>query len=125
MMYNMTIFDDSGGVMKLLTQEIIKKLPAIHSMEETDPSEIPIICKFFTPWAGWTFFVTEGELILDETGEQTGDYLFFGYVVGHYRELGYFVLSELEEINGPFGLKVERDLHFSGTLAEVMSGKKS
>ncbi len=109
----------------MLTQEIIKKLPAIHSMEETDPSEIPIICKFFTPWAGWTFFVTEGELILDETGEQTGDYLFFGYVVGHYRELGYFVLSELEEINGPFGLKVERDLHFSGTLAEVMSGKKS
>jgi len=39
--------------------------------------------------------------------------------------LGYFVLSELQKVNGPCGLKIERDLHFTGTLAEVISGRKS
>lgn len=112
--------------MKLLTKEIIKKLPAIHEMEGKDPSEVPIVCKFFTPWSNWTWAVVEGEPVLDDdTGEPTGDYLFFGYVVGHFREMGYFVLSELEEVNGPFGLKIERDLHFTGTLADFMSGKQS
>ena len=112
--------------MKLLTQEIIRSLPPIGSNSEKDPADIPIICKFFTPWSSWSHFVTEGEPVLDdETGEPTGEYLFFGFVIGHFKELGYFVLSELEEVNGPFGLKVERDLHFSGTLKEVMEGKKS
>jgi hypothetical protein len=118
-----------GGKMKLLTKEIVARLPAIKSTEDKDPSEIPIIAKFFTPWSNWTWFVTEAELIedgsvLDENDHPT-DFLFFGYVVGHEKELGYFVLSELEEVTGPCGLKIERDLYFSATLAEVMSGKKS
>jgi len=111
--------------MKLMTKAIIEILPALHSTEDKDPADIPIIAKFFTPWSNWTHFVTEGEAILDDNDQPTGDYLFFGFVVGFERELGYFVLSELEEVNGPCGLKIERDLHFTGTLAEVMSGKKS
>ena len=115
--------------MKLLTQEIIRKLPPIKSTESVDPADIPIIVKFFTPWSNWSWFVTEAELIeeehaLDGNDQPTEDYLFFGYVKGLENELGYFVLSELESVSY-HGLKIERALHFSGTLAEVTSGKKS
>lgn len=73
--------------------------------------------KFFTPDSSWTWYVTEGEA-------QEGDFLFFGYVVGHEREWGYFALSELEAVRGPLGLHLERDLHFeprpmSSILAEL------
>lgn len=116
---------ENGGVVKLLTQEIIKSLPPIGTHESSDPANIPIVCKFFTPWSCYSHFVTEGEAILNADGTESGDYLFFGYVIGHYRELGYFVFSELDELRGPFGMKgVERDLHFTGTLADVMSGKR-
>jgi hypothetical protein len=84
--------------MKLLTKEIKEKLPTIKSTEEKAPADIPIIVKFFTPWSNFTWWVTEGEAELDESGQETGDYLFFGFVSGFERELGYFVLSELLEV---------------------------
>jgi hypothetical protein len=31
---------------------------------------------------------------------------------GLEQELGYFSLAELQEVTGPFGLHVERDVHF-------------
>jgi hypothetical protein len=41
-------------------------------------------------------------------------------VDGHCRELGYFVLSELEEVRGPMGLPIERDLYWKPkTLEEI------
>jgi hypothetical protein len=40
--------------------------------------------------------------------------MFFGLVEGHEKELGYFNLSELQSVKGPFGLKIERDMHFDG-----------
>ena len=40
------------------------------------------------------------------------DILFYGLVEGFETEWGYFSLDELESVNGPFGLKIERDLHF-------------
>jgi len=55
--------------------------------------------------------------------EQIGDDIdiFFGLVDGFEKELGYFSLSELENLRGPFGLKVERDLYFEpATLKELM-----
>jgi hypothetical protein len=48
--------------------------------------------------------------------------MFFGLVVGLETELGYFTLNELESVRGPMGLKIERDRHFSGTLADVKKG---
>jgi hypothetical protein len=33
-------------------------------------------------------------------------------VVGFEIELGYFSLAELKEARGPWGLPIERDLHF-------------
>jgi hypothetical protein len=33
-------------------------------------------------------------------------------VHGHEKEMGYFMLSELQSVKGPVGLKIERDMHF-------------
>ena len=48
-------------------------------------------------------------------------FLFFGFVVGQASEFGYFLLSELEAVRGPFNLAVERDLTFrEGRLTDVV-----
>ena len=42
-------------------------------------------------------------------------------VVGFEVELGYFALSELNAVWGPFGLPIERDLYYEPkTLVELM-----
>jgi hypothetical protein len=75
--------------------------------------------KFFTPSSSWTWYATEGESVLDESGKEV-DFRFFGLVEGHDKELGYFVLSELEEVRGPMGLPIERDLFWRPkTLEEI------
>ena len=98
--------------MKLLTDELRGKLPRLYSQEaESDPI---VYAKFFLPGTGWTWFVTEGSAEGDE-------FLFFGFVVGLESEFGYFLLSELEGVRSPLGLKVERDLHFQeGRLTDVV-----
>jgi hypothetical protein len=86
--------------MKLLTKELEAKLPALGA---TDGQDALAVVKFFTPWAGWTWFATEYD---PETRT------FFGMVHGHEKELGYFSLDELESVQGPVGLKIERDLYW-------------
>ena len=100
--------------MKLLTKAIIKKAPALYSQDGKDPKDVNIVAKFFTPWGKWSWFMTE----LDP---ETGDA--FGFVDGQFPEieLGYFNINELAKIRGQFGLGVERDISFTGTLAEVMA----
>lgn len=89
--------------MKLLTEELRARLPALYSQEnESDPV---VHAKFFTPDSNWTWWVTEGE-------PEGDDFRFFGYVQGFENEWGYFLLSELESAKGPLGLPIERDLHF-------------
>ncbi len=89
--------------MKLLTQELRRRLPPLYSQENTkDPT---VHCKFFTPDSSWTWLATEGS-------EDEGDFRFFGYVIGLEEEWGYFVLSELESARGPLGLPIERELYF-------------
>ena len=71
--------------------------------------------KFFTPDAQATWYITEGE-------PEGDDWLFFGLCdlgLG-FPELGYVLLSELTEIRGRFGLPIERDRHYSGTLADAL-----
>jgi len=89
--------------MKLLTDELRAKLPALHAQEdEADPI---VYAKFFIRETGWAWYVIEGS-------PQGDDYLFFGFVVGEESEFGCFLLSELEEIRTRLGLTVERDLSF-------------
>src|SRR5687768_9948832 len=86
--------------MKLLTDELRQQLPPLYSQEhEPDPL---VICKFFTPWSSWTWYAIEFD----------GEDIFFGWVEGLDTELGYFSLSELEEVRGPAGLDIERDVNF-------------
>ena len=76
--------------------------------------------KFFTPDSSWTWYATEGSPV-DENGimiqpgedKHEADFLFFGLVVGQEIELGYFSLRELQTLQGPLSLPVERDLSFT------------
>lgn len=92
--------------MKLMTKAIINALPKLYATEGIAVEDKTVICKFFTPWGNWTWYVFEGEK------QEDGDYLFFGMVHGFETELIYFSLSELQSFTGPFGLKIERDKWF-------------
>jgi len=94
--------------MKLLTKEIRKILPPIHGQENLGEDAV-IYCKFFTPDSSWTWYVTEGSPIKDESGKEI-DFEFYGLVDGFEQEYGYFNLSELERVTGPMGLHIERDI---------------
>ena len=46
--------------------------------------------------------------------QEDGDWLFYGYCHLFEWEWGYVMLSELEDITLPFGLKIERELYVTG-----------
>lgn len=96
--------------MDLLTKEIIKKLPRLYEQEDKGLKAVAYV-KFFTPWSNWTWYATEFD----------GEDIFFGLVDGFEKEIGYFYLSELKSICGPYGLKIERDLYFKPmTIRELL-----
>ncbi len=96
--------------MVLLTKELRKKLPTLYSQEEKGLDAVAIV-KFFTPDSNWTWYATEFD------GKDT----FFGLVDGFEKELGYFSLSELQNVKGALGLPIERDRYFiPKTLRELM-----
>ena len=96
--------------MKLLTEEIRKKLPPLYSQDGKGGKAIAYV-KFFTPDSGFTFWATE----FDDKDT------FFGLVDGHCKELGYFSLSELESVRGPMGLPIERDLYWQPKILEEIA----
>jgi hypothetical protein len=104
--------------MKLLTKEIRKKLPPLYAQESKGGTAI-VHLKLFTPDSSWSWYITEGSPIQDESGKEA-DFHFFGLVDGYDKELGYVALSELESVRGPMGLPIERDLHWQPkTLEEI------
>lgn len=70
----------------------------------TDADHIPVV-KFFNPFGQGTWLATE----LDEDGD-----ILFGLADLGYPELGSWSLSEMAAIRLPFGVGIERDLHFEG-----------
>ena len=54
--------------MKLMTQEILSKIPALYAQENEGDQAI-VHVKFFCPWSHWTWYATEFD---PETG------IFFG-----------------------------------------------
>jgi hypothetical protein len=101
--------------MKLLTEALKKKIPPFYSQENIDDPKA--VVKFFTPDSNWTWFCIEGQEI------ENGDWKFFGLVQGFEEELGYFLLSELESAKGPWGLSIERDIHFTPTPLSRIRGR--
>jgi len=119
--------------MKLMSKEIEGKFKKIGRQEDVkDPI---VVCKFFNPSGGGTWWSTEmyyvirrkgangeEEIIEVEASKMNGeidgqivDMNFYGYVSifgDECDEWGYFSLSELQSVKGPFGLGIERDLHF-------------
>ena len=91
--------------MQLLTKELREKLPKLYSTEAIPIEEKVVIVKYFTPWTSWTWYGVEFD----------GKDRFFGLVDGLEKEWGYFSLSELQSIQGPGGLKIERDYYFKPT----------
>jgi hypothetical protein len=86
--------------MKLLTKAIEKNIPAYLETDHIQVKDKTVAVKYFTPFSSWTWYVFEG------TPLPGGDWEFFGLVVGHEKELGSFLLSDLESL----GNNCERDL---------------
>lgn len=96
--------------MKLLTEEIKKKLPALYAQDGKGDKAIAYV-KFFTPDSNWTWWATEYD---------PNEKVFFGLVQGLEIELEYFALEELESARGPMNLPIERDMYFTPTtLGEI------
>lgn len=97
--------------MRLLTAELEAALRAnlvarIDAVERGDRDSDPRpVVRFFNPVGAATWLATE----LDEDG------IFFGLADLGFGcpELGSFALAELEVVRLPFGLGIERDLHFT------------
>jgi hypothetical protein len=90
--------------MKLLTEALEKRFQQVGCQEDI-PDPV-VIAKFFNPCGAGTWYATEYD---PETK------LFFGYVSisgDHCDEWGYFSLEEMQSIQLPFGLSIERDLYF-------------
>ncbi len=102
--------------MKLLTKAIETALTkaAVGAHQYNEHSKI--VVKFFTPDSNMTWYILEG------TKEANGDWRLFGWCDLGDRdlaELGYVMLSELQSLRGNFGLPVERDKWFEGTLGDA------
>lgn len=117
--------------MMLITKAIATKLAAADQ-SYVDSGETPqqVLVKFFCPWGAATWWIVQGTPI-DANGEPTTadkakDWHMFGFAdMGDHRsaELGYTLLSQLTEIRGPFGLKIERDRHYNGSTLKEVCGR--
>ena len=85
---------------QLMNQELLDEFAKIGCQKNAD--DPIIVAKFFTPWSCWTWYATEFD---------PEELRFFGLVIGHEQEFGYFSLAEMVEIRGPMGLRIERDIY--------------
>ena len=88
--------------MKLLTKEITKQATEQYD-KGSDLDGQMIVAKFFNPMGSWTWYLMN--LDKDE------DYA-WGIVDGNAVEMGSFSMKELQDIQLPFGLGIERDKFF-------------
>lgn len=104
--------DPARPAYQFIPAELAERLPNLYATQHEDDPLVWI--KLFTPDSSWTWYLIEYDPL---------DRLAFGLVQGHEEELGYFSLEELEQLRGPLGLPVERDLHFAPRrLAECRAG---
>jgi hypothetical protein len=100
--------------MKLLTKELLRKLPPLGSTADLSADRIPVICKFFYPAGIGTWYIAEYD---------PENRIFFGLCCLQEAELGSVSLDELEAFRDRWGLGIERDLYFKAgdlTLRQAM-----
>lgn len=99
--------------MRLLTQELRRKLPRLYATEEQNNPTL--ICKFYLSMTPWVWYATEFD------GKDT----FYGYVEGSFKkDFEYFSLRRLENLQGPFRIRVQRDYTFKPQrLSDVLKMK--
>lgn len=98
--------------MKLLTKEILDRLPSNDDTAELGIDELTVQVKFFNPTGIGTWYVYSYD---PETR------IGYGLCDLGFPELGAFSMDELEGFQGRFGLGIERDMHYSPRpLREVM-----
>lgn len=95
--------------MLLMTKELEEKSNQypIGSQDELG-EDAEVIVKYFNPCGADTWLITEGEK------QENGDWLLYGYMHIVEWEWGYVMLSELESVQLPFGLGIERELYATG-----------
>lgn len=95
--------------MLLMTKELEKKFEKYpFGSQEELLEDAEVVVKYFNPFGRGTWLITEGEK------QENGDWLLFGYCHIFEWEWGYVMLSELENIELPFGLKIEREIYVTG-----------
>ena len=91
--------------MQLIPPDLRAPLLRNGAVRDADP--VPVL-KLFNPYGAATWLIAE--MRTDEP-----DLLFGLCDLGFgCPDLGYVSLAELEGVKGPFGLGIERDLHFAG-----------
>lgn len=92
---------------KPFTKQQLSRLIAngLEAAENGGNSQCRPVVKFFCPWGAGTWLISEYD----------GEDALFGLCDSGQGSpgLGYVSLSELRAAKGPFGLTIERDLHFT------------
>ena len=100
--------------MILLTKKIREKLIKNHQ-EQDGTKTFKAEVKLFNPCGVGTWY-------LSELNPDTN--VAFGLCELHEKELGYVSIDELEEIELPFFLKIERDLYYQPThFSDLMQSR--
>lgn len=95
--------------MMLMTKELAKEFDNYRLGSQEDKGmDAKVVVKYFNPCGAGTWLITEGEQ------QDNGDWLLFGYCYLFEWEWGYVMLSELESVRLPFGLRIERELYVTG-----------
>ena len=104
--------------MSLMTKELEKRFEAQGYTGDKEAKDIIVIAKFFNPIGVGTWFCYEYEQ------EDRIFWCFANLGDPDFAELGTVSLDEMESLNLPFGLKIERDLYFTEcSLQEVIDKK--
>jgi len=102
--------------MKLITKEIEKSFEK-YPLYSQDGKKLKakILAKFFLTCSDFTYYVLEAEKQQD-----TNDWLFFGIcTLNGETEYNYLSFNEMASVKNRFGLGVERDMYFSGCVADI------
>lgn len=92
--------------MKLMTKELEDKFSKFPLYSQEDKGmDSEVVVKYFNPCGLGTWLITEGEK------EEDGDWIFFGYCNLFEWEWGYVLLSQLQDVDLPYGLTIEREIY--------------